>query len=277
MPQLSLADRAAALQRLLIDPPAGYAGKVDGELGDKSRAAFTRLADATLAQPVAIGAGAGAGPLMVAGQFTGIIDVNHANRIDLEKLKAAGFAAIIHKASQGVSYDDGLYQTRKEAALAMGFLWGAYHFATGADGRKQSANFLGDEAGSDPKVLCVLDFEPDETGPDMTLQEGRDWIHAVADATGRMPMIYGGGGLLRDLLEDRADDLFAQCPLWLCDMREHPRPILPNWPAWTLLQYTDGQGGQPPREVPGSDGADRNSYPGTLEQLRAAWPFTHSA
>lgn len=206
--------------------------------------------------------------------FNKIIDINHANGLDLGTLLPWGLGAIIHKATEGMEFVDSKYTARKSAAMSAGILWGAYHFAAFGDGIEQARHFLAVEDGSNPKVLLCLDFEPSSHGGEnMTVKQGRDFLSYVHDKTGRWPMIYGGGGLLRDLLADKHDDVFSKCPLWLCDMRAHPQPILPMWPRWTLLQYTDGQLGQEPKDVPGSDGADRNSFAGTLEELRKWWPF----
>lgn len=204
--------------------------------------------------------------------FDKIIDLNHDNSLDLGKLLPWGLGAVIHKATEGMEFVDSKYAARKSACMSAGLLWGAYHFAAGGDGIEQARHFLAVEPGTDPSVLLCLDFEPSSGGrPNMTLAEGRDFLKYVHDKTGRWPMVYGGGGLLRDLLDGKSDDVFSKCPLWLCDMRSHPKTILPNWPNWTLLQYTDGQLGQEPKDTPGSDGADRNSFAGSLDDLRKAW------
>ena len=51
-----------------------------------------------------------------------------------ETVKAAGIAGIIHKATQGLSFQDPTYHDRRTQALAAGLLWGAYHFGEGGDG-----------------------------------------------------------------------------------------------------------------------------------------------
>lgn len=43
---MSLSDRRAAIQRLLTEPPANYAGAIDGQMGPQTLAAFERLAAA---------------------------------------------------------------------------------------------------------------------------------------------------------------------------------------------------------------------------------------
>lgn len=258
---------------------AFYHGSLDGAFGTKAQEAFDALKAARDQEEHAPSVTQPSTPLlqrlMMNGAYTGIIDLSHGDSLDTTRLKSAGFAAIIHKASEGLSFKDPLYLSRKAAARAQGFLWGAYHFSSGDSGIRQAQNFLAAIGNGDENDLYVLDFEPSSHGPNMTLQQGRDWINAVHDATGRWPMVYGGGGLLRDLLEGRKDEVFARCPLWLCDIENvPPKTILPNWPHWTLCQYWAPElGGQEPKGVPGSDGADRNSFSGTEDQLRSYWPF----
>lgn len=212
------------------------------------------------------------GSLMVNGCYTGIADLHHGSTLDLGKFMRAGFGAIIHKASEGSGFRDPLYAARKSAAMSAGLLWGAYHFAAFADGAEQAKHFLSVENGKDPRVLLCLDFEPSSAGgKNMTIAQAEEFLTTVHAATGRWPMVYGGGGLLRDLLEGHRNDVFANCPLWLCDFEQHPRTILPIWPKWALLQYAGDGEGQEPRDVPGCDGADRNSFAGTLDELRALW------
>lgn len=202
--------------------------------------------------------------------FDKIIDLNHANGLDLGKLLPWGLGAVIHKATEGMEFADPKYNARKSACMSAGLLFGAYHFASGGDGIEQARHFLSVEPGTDPNILLCLDFEPSSGGrPNMTLAEGRDFLRYVHDKTGRWPMVYGGGGLLRDLLDGKSDDIFGQCPLWLADYRTHPQTIMPTWPKWTLLQYSD-------EGAPGSDGADLNSFAGSLDELRAAWPFARA-
>jgi len=63
-----------------------------------------------------------------------IVDISHHNgNIDLQLAKADGIIGVIHKATQGTTGVDPMYQTNRAKAAAAGLLWGAYHFATGDD------------------------------------------------------------------------------------------------------------------------------------------------
>jgi len=45
-----------------------------------------------------------------------VADMNHANSLNLTRLKESGIWGIIHKARQGLSFEDRAYATRRKAA-----------------------------------------------------------------------------------------------------------------------------------------------------------------
>jgi len=283
---MTYSDYRKQVQSILRD--AGfYHGAIDGQLGPLSKQAFMDLANANdtvvaVDNPASPATAPATGPgtakaipdLMHNGMYTGILDLSHGNNLDLGTVLDAGFTAIIHKASEGLSFRDPKYTARKSASMSAGMLWGAYHFAAFGSGEQQARNFLSVEPCDDPRILPVLDFEKSSKGGEsMTLAQAREFIQTVRAVTKRAVMIYGGGGLLREAMDGVSDDLMASCPLWLADYRPTPKSIPPTWPKWTLLQYTDGESGQEPRATPGSDGANRNAFRGTREELHHAWPF----
>src|SRR5258705_9670850 len=102
-----------------------------------------------------------------------IVDISHHNgNMNLVKAKADGIIGVLQKATQGQSSVDPTYKTNRTKANNAGMLWGAYHFATGSDGIKQAEHFL-DVVGSFENTLLVLDFEPNPTGPSISLEEAR--------------------------------------------------------------------------------------------------------
>lgn len=205
-----------------------------------------------------------------------IIDVNHANSLNLDKLEEAGIVAIIHKVSEGATFKDPKYKLRKKQARDRGFLWGAYHFSSGGDPIAQVKNFLAVEDGSDPDVLMALDWEDSTSGPNMTLAQAQQFVTEIQKRTGRFPVVYGGS-LIRENVT-KPNKILKNCPLWYVRYKDTPAGIPTHtWPAFTLWQYTDGQLGPQPRLTPGSSGADRNRFDGTVKQLKAAWPFTRTA
>ncbi|MFL6138783.1 MAG: glycoside hydrolase family 25 protein [Frankiaceae bacterium] len=91
-----------------------------------------------------------------------IVDLSHHNgSVDFARLKAAGVAAVIHKATQGTSYVDPKYVSRRAAAKAAGMPWGAYHMCEpGQDAKAQIDHFLEVVGRSEPPELrLALDVE----------------------------------------------------------------------------------------------------------------------
>ena len=58
-----------------------------------------------------------------------VVDLSHHNDVaDFGKVKAAGYAGIIHKATEAIGFVDKMYAIRRGHAMNAGLLWGAYHF-----------------------------------------------------------------------------------------------------------------------------------------------------
>lgn len=198
-----------------------------------------------------------------------VVDISHHNgNVNFAKAKDAGIIGVIQKATQGQSNVDPTYKTNKIKALNAGLLWGAYHFATGSDGLKQADNFLS-VVGNDPKTLLVLDFEPNLTGPSMSLEEARAFVTSVKERTGRFPGFYSGH-FIKQLLGTSSDPVLAKCWFWLAQYGK-TAVVPPNWPTWTLWQYTDGVIGPEPHTVSGIGRCDRDLFNGSETQLRKLW------
>ena len=201
-----------------------------------------------------------------------IIDIYHGNSIDLEQCFAGGIVAIIHKATQGATIRDSKYHERRQRAKEIGFLWGAYHFSTGGSVAEQVDNFLTYARPQDDELIS-LDWEPSD-GPDMTLEQAKHFVQMIKDETGRWPVVYGGH-LLRESIGHNPDPILANCPLWYARYAAAPIGIPTQvWPAYTLWQYTDGDVGPDPHDTPGTSGADRNIFQGTIEDLKNQWPLS---
>lgn len=200
-----------------------------------------------------------------------VIDLSHNNgNVDLARANAAGVVGVIHKATQGSGFKDPMYAARRQQAKQAGLLWGAYHFASGADPVAQASFFLS-VAQPGPGDLLVLDFEQNEATPanTMTLDQARDFISTVQQATGIVPGLYGGA-YLKQQLNGANDGTLGACWLWWAQYGPTPG-IPPAWTDWTLWQYTDGHHGNPPFEVDGVGPCDRDQYQGSLNDLSAKW------
>ena len=198
-----------------------------------------------------------------------VVDISHHNgNVNLVKAKADGILGVIQKATQGQSGKDPTFKTNRNKANDAGVMFGAYHFATGSDGLKQAQHFL-DVVDSFDNTLLVLDFEPNPTGPDMTLEEARAFVLHVNEQTGRFPGMYSGH-YIKQLLGSNKDDVLAQCWFWLAQYG--PTAVVPaNWPTWTMWQYTDGAIGPEPHTVAGLGRCDRDKFNGNEAQLKKLW------
>jgi len=198
-----------------------------------------------------------------------VVDISHHNgNVNLDKAAQSGILGVIQKATQGQSAVDPTYKSNRTKATKAGLLWGAYHFGTGSDGLKQAENFL-NVVGADPRTLLVLDFEPNLTGPSMTLEEARAFVTHVKEATGRFPGLYSGH-FIKELLGTGKDPVLANCWFWLAQYG--PTAVVPpNWQTWTLWQYTDGAVGPEPHQVPGIGRCDRDRFNGTEKELESFW------
>ena len=204
-----------------------------------------------------------------------VCDLNHANQINFTKVKAAGILGIIHKATEGF-WRDPAYKSRRSAAEAMGFLWGAYSFATG-DSVKANVETFFEAADPGDKTLMCLDFE-DNSRSEMSGSQAREFLDRVDQKLGRACWIYGGNRIFEHVRPN--DEFFAQHPLWLCqyklievdsldELNDHIK-VPPPWENYTLLQYTGDGFGPRPHTVDGlEDGADLNAFGG--ESLADVW------
>ena len=194
-----------------------------------------------------------------------VIDLSHHNGVvDFVKLEASGIVGVIGKASQGLTHIDPLFAAHRDAAKAVGLLWGAYHFGVNADGAAQADHFLA-RTGTDPSTLLAHDFESNgDSDATMTLDQARAFLRRVNDRTGRWPGLYSGD-LIRHALGDQKDAELARSWLWLAQYA--PEAQTPaNWPHWALWQYTS-QG-----TAAGIVGkVDRNRFNGTLDGLKRFW------
>jgi len=199
-----------------------------------------------------------------------VVDLSHHNQnLDFQQIESqGGILGVIHKATQGLRFEDPAYQDNRAKALAAGLLWGAYHFGTGSDGVQQAEFFL-ETVDPDDQTLLVLDFEANPQGPSMTLEEARAFVTHVQAATGRWPGLYSGH-YIKDLLGSSQDPVLANCWFWLAQYG--PTPVVPaNWQTWTMWQYTDGAQGPDPHSVPGAGRCDRDMFIGDEAALRGLW------
>ena len=204
-----------------------------------------------------------------------VIDLSHFQTApDFKAVKAAGIVGVIHKATEGTNYVDPLYFTHRSQAQAAGLWWGAYHFATGDNAVAQADYFLSIVKPS-PQDLLVLDFEQNTQGASMTLAGAEQFVSEVEQALGRWPGFYSGS-YIKQLLGANRSATLANCWFWLSEYGPVAH-VPPNWPTWTLWQYTDGNFGPPPHSVPGVGNCDRDQFNGDMAALSRLWGHAETA
>ena len=205
-----------------------------------------------------------------------IVDLFHLNTVDpssgFHQMKDAGILGIIHKATQGTGYVDPEYDARRQRALSVDFLWGAYHFGTGEDGAQQADHFLS-VINPEPGQLMALDFEPNSTGTTMSRGQAEAFVRRIQEVTGRIPVLYSGQSFLQDQMSglSAGDTILSQCPLWIARYSSHLPEMPPLFTEFALWQYTDGAVGLQPHSVPGVGRCDRNKFNGDINALKAFW------
>lgn len=199
-----------------------------------------------------------------------VIDISHFNGSpDWTKVCAGGILGVIHKATQGSASVDSTFAAARTAIPAAGLLFGAYHFGTGDEEGSAQAQFFLDTVKPDAHTLCVIDFEPNPSGTQMSLDHLFGWVETVQKATGRPPVVYGGQSLLFPDIGSSVHPTLAACPLWVAQYTSAAEPgHIPAqvWTTWTMWQYTESG------SVEGVSGnVDRSRYNGTADELTAWW------
>jgi lysozyme len=219
-----------------------------------------------------------------------VIDISRSVTVsDFRRVRQSNILAVIHKASEGGDYLDAACAARRPQAESAGLLWGAYHFGTGQMSGAQQAAFFLAASRPGPRTLLALDLEANENNPSnsMRLDQAEAFVQAVAEATGRLPVIYvhptwaNGDPLPVSGLSFGAritpDSILARCGLWVADYHDSPEIPL-GWAAtgWRLWQYAgDENAGHPAYNqttiVQGVSHCDRNLFNGDAATLRQFW------
>lgn len=160
-----------------------------------------------------------------------VIDVSHWQTIaDWNVVASSGIQGVIHKCTEGTSYFDPTYADRKKICP---MLFGAYHFLQPGDMIAQAMWFL-DHAQPDDNTLLAVDHED----PDVSLDDLKTFMAAVADGADRLPVLYSGW-VIKSQIDPAGDQELAQYRLWLAEYTAGT-PIWPTatWPMWWLWQYS---------------------------------------
>jgi lysozyme len=209
------------------------------------------------------------------------IDPFEGNDIDWEKLATdRRVVAIIHRATIGDRVDR-KYAERKIEAKKRGYKWGAYHFAKPGDPIKQADFFL---ATVKPEAddLIALDLESTDRSKHMSFDEARVFIKRIKENTGRYPVVYANNLVTKAIGDQFGDtDVFAKTHLWYARFKRNVTDFPQGtWATYTLWQFSSEQNCSPANRaaclytVPGTEyDMDVDVYNGTVEELKARWPF----
>lgn len=203
-----------------------------------------------------------------------VIDLYHGNEVSsFAAARASGILGVIHKATTGGTGRDDLYDERRKAAEAAGLLWGAYHWGTGADPKKQVENFL-TRARPGDRTLVALDYELTPSNQ-MSIEQVREFLELIEAKLGRKAVIYSGH-TLKEALKSRVDPFFGSHRLWLAQYGPAPS-VQASWTSYWLWQFTEGKASDPRRcKVPGIPGnhrgeVDCNHYAKPADKLDEEW------
>jgi len=219
-----------------------------------------------------------------------VIDLSRSVTVsNFRQVRQSGIRGVIHKASEGGDYADSACAARRPQAEAAGLLWGTYHYGTGQMSGAQQAAFFLNMSRPGPRTLLALDLEANDNNPSnsMRLDQAEAFVRAVAEATGRLPVVYvhptwaNGEPLPNSGLSFGAritpDSILARCGLWVADYHDSPEiPFAWTATGWRLWQYAGDESASRPAYnqttiVQGVSHCDRNLFNGDADALNRFW------
>ena len=216
----------------------------------------------TVTKPVhAIGSAGG-------GHVKGIDVSDNVGTVNWSQVKEDGYAFAFVKATDGVSYPTGYFNSNWPAMKEAGILRGAYHYFEPNDDPKDQAEFFIKTVGKlDSNDLPpVLDFEKaGGLSPSQMTAAAKTWLETVERAMGVRPMIYCSQSFANEYI---IDDSLSKYPLWIAEYGvSAPRPTNVWGNNWTIWQYS--QSGTVDGVPGGADQTDLDVFNGSLNSLKA--------
>lgn len=187
---------------------------------------------------------------------------------DFKALKEDGIIAVLQKITQGTREVDPTFVVRSRAAAEAGMPFYAYHFNTREDPAAQAKHFLSVLPTGVNVLGGALDFEKNAKYGSMTLAGAKTFLKICDDALGFPIPIYGGDQV-REIISPVHSEwpFFAKRMLWLAEYGPHERIPLPWRDASKALWQFSESGTE--KGMVGH--VDLNIWPGTAEELHAAW------
>jgi lysozyme len=187
---------------------------------------------------------------------------------------------IIHRATIGKRKDT-KYAERKAEATRRGYRWGSYHLGKPGNPIKQ-ADFYLDTVKPSADEVIALDIEGLNPATDMSLANARRFIRRIHKKTGRYPLLYANQAVVKQISDSYLrDKIFSKTPLWYARFKSLVTDFpTTTWETYTLWQFSSEINCKPDHpedclyRVPGTQtDMDVNVYQGTVDELKANWPF----
>ena len=191
------------------------------------------------------------------------IDVSHdQGTVDWATVAQVGYVFTFIKATDGETYVDPDFAQNWTGAAAAGVLRGAYHFFRAEDPPQAQVNLFWQTVGGNGELPLVVDVEETMGVSAATLVSNlTQFLAALEQASGRMPMIYTGPNFWNSL----GTTAFGGYPLWVAEYGVS-QPALPDgWASWAFWQHSESG------SIPGIQGAvDLNVFKGSPAALQQA-------
>jgi C1A family cysteine protease/GH25 family lysozyme M1 (1,4-beta-N-acetylmuramidase) len=202
-----------------------------------------------------------------------------------DRVKQAGIAFLIHKATEGLTVTEKRYQPRRAAwmngipipvtdidgsVLQLTPRFAAYHFFHGEDPEGEAAFFL-KTAQLQPGDDAAIDWEAVPGSGDLPSADAVDRFCNVVEQALKFPIIVYSGNAAKQLLKGK-DPRFAKRRLWLAQYSSD-FSVQESWTVPWLWQNNGGQRGGM-NSIPGIDGNCDNSTVApsmTIKQLATTW------
>lgn len=191
------------------------------------------------------------------------VDISHhqSGKIDWNALKKAGVKWMYHKSTEGSTFKDQNYESRRKEAAKAGVPFGAYHFARpslpiSSDAIKEAQFFVSVANPKPGDLRPCLDIETREKVSNGDMIAWVDiFIDEVRKLTGVFPVIY-----TPYRLSPRAE---TSTLFWVPRYNNSNLPPARRWDIW---QFSNGIYGNP-NHIPGLGHVDINHSNVSLERL----------
>lgn len=194
---------------------------------------------------------------------THFIDLSHHNSnklMDVEVFKANELVGVIHKATEGTTYTDTTYLSRRSYAMAHDIPWASYHFLKGGNVDSQMAHFL-DVVQPCQGERLVIDHEANAT-----LDELESAVLYLKQQRPDLQITVYSGHLIKDQLGERKSDVLAlYTSLWVAQYNNTG----PSWPQGTWSTWSAWQWSDKGQLIGVTDPVDVNEFNGSREQCLA--------